>query len=550
MIALLLAAHAYQPLSTCQGTPTHWNGVTTWHLTRGGSPMYSQLSDAEVTAAVTGGFDVWSTPTSCCSGFQHDNGGNVSQYYSLNDSTNIISFEENNWDWSLGSVNGVIAVTFSQWGWGCELSSGDQVFNGVGFDFTTTSNPGWGDTDLQSISAHENGHWLGLDHSSTSSATMYYAYPGGTSARSLHTDDENGVCNAYPATCGPQEQSCTDGVDDDSDGLTDCADPDCAGYSVCSCQVETTVSCGQTVSGSTYGQASTVESWGCANWETTGPEAVYSFSSAVSGPVTVDLTDLDADMDLFVTEANGSACNPNDCSSSGGPNTTPESVTIEAVAGRTYVVVADGWDGAESGYTLSITCPAGGEAPPAPPDEPPVPEPAAACAPVAALQCGTPVEGTSVGGTNDVEQFACVDWNTSGPEAVYSITPTVDGPVTLKMSNLTSDLDLFVTTDLAGGCDADGCVANSGSSDLSDEQLTFEAQANRTYLVVADGYDGGASGFTLLATCAGSKDPGGTGFDADDPFLAPSGCGCASARPGVAWGVLLVAAVLGRRRRS
>ncbi|MFH2009580.1 MAG: hypothetical protein ABI333_23510, partial [bacterium] len=47
---------------------------------------------------------------------------------------------------------------------------------------------------------------------------------------------------------GPMETSCTNGIDDDGDGLTDCADVDCAGDPSCApahdcCAVHSTVGC-------------------------------------------------------------------------------------------------------------------------------------------------------------------------------------------------------------------------------------------------------------------------------------------------------------------
>ena len=69
-------------------------------------------------------------------------------------------------------------------------------FNGQGFTFGI----GVG-TDLQSIAAHEAGHWVGLGHSNVQSATMYFAYSGGTGSRDLHADDEEGVCFLYSRPC-------------------------------------------------------------------------------------------------------------------------------------------------------------------------------------------------------------------------------------------------------------------------------------------------------------------------------------------------------------
>jgi len=53
--------------------------------------------------------------------------------------------------------------------------------------------------DLQNTVTHEVGHYLGLAHSEVSESTMYKdATPGETEKRSLHEDDIEGLCAAYP----------------------------------------------------------------------------------------------------------------------------------------------------------------------------------------------------------------------------------------------------------------------------------------------------------------------------------------------------------------
>jgi hypothetical protein len=53
--------------------------------------------------------------------------------------------------------------------------------------------------DLQAIATHEAGHFLGLSHSPAKGATMSQAYvPGDLDYRSLHKDDEAGICDIYP----------------------------------------------------------------------------------------------------------------------------------------------------------------------------------------------------------------------------------------------------------------------------------------------------------------------------------------------------------------
>jgi hypothetical protein len=55
--------------------------------------------------------------------------------------------------------------------------------------------------DVETVMLHENGHVLGLAHSSVSAAVMY-AYYGGV-RRALHQDDIDGIGSLYPASGGP-----------------------------------------------------------------------------------------------------------------------------------------------------------------------------------------------------------------------------------------------------------------------------------------------------------------------------------------------------------
>jgi hypothetical protein len=58
-------------------------------------------------------------------------------------------------------------------------------------------------TDMQGVACHEIGHSLGLGHSSTSNATMFFAISGtGTAARSIHSDDIAGVQSIYGVKSG------------------------------------------------------------------------------------------------------------------------------------------------------------------------------------------------------------------------------------------------------------------------------------------------------------------------------------------------------------
>jgi hypothetical protein len=97
------------------------------------------------------------------------------------------------------TANNALAVTQTQFegsvrGW--EIGEADIAFNG---GVNWSSNPSSWEFDLQSVATHEIGHLLGMQHTPTTAATMYYACgPGETGQRSLHNDDMAGVCFLYP----------------------------------------------------------------------------------------------------------------------------------------------------------------------------------------------------------------------------------------------------------------------------------------------------------------------------------------------------------------
>ncbi len=78
-----------------------------------------------------------------------------------------------------------------------ELVDVDVEFNTALADFTV------GDErvniDLLSVATHEAGHFLGLEHSQATRATMQARYtPGDVDPRTLSSDDQAGICAIYP----------------------------------------------------------------------------------------------------------------------------------------------------------------------------------------------------------------------------------------------------------------------------------------------------------------------------------------------------------------
>ena len=125
------------------------------------------------------------------------------------------------------------------------------------------------------------------------------------------------------------------------------------GYLDCSQRVP--LSCGVTYNGTNAGGADDVSTYTCGNTlnvENNGPEIVHSFTITESGPVTITLAGMTANLELFLL----SECSRRSCLAfSQNPGSNPEVVTRTLPAG-TYYVVVDGYNGAVSDYALNVDC--------------------------------------------------------------------------------------------------------------------------------------------------------------------------------------------------
>ncbi|MFT4624574.1 MAG: hypothetical protein ACI8PZ_003233 [Myxococcota bacterium] len=234
--------------------------------------------------------------------------------------------------------------------------------------------------------------------------------------------------------------------------------------------------------------------------------------------------------------------------------------------------------------------------------------PSPPCAPVGTLTCGDVVVSSNdgAGHTQHVWRYGCAEWTYAGPEIAWEVVTDRAEPVTLSLTGLSADLDLYALTNAA--CDGGGCIAGSVEGDASDELIVYDAAAEVPVVAVVDGWEGAVSGFTLTVSCAGGlpgettgttgttttpttgttpsggdtgdtaepvfippvldTDTGDTGPESDDPDPpddAPprqfdeaatlelddtliTGCGCATGAPATGWWTL--AAVVGLRRRG
>lgn len=108
--------------------------------------------------------------------------------------SNTLMFRDDDWPYAKNRL-AITTVTYNlDTG---EIRDADMEFNSAEADFTTTEDAV--DVDLESVVTHEMGHFLGLAHSPSSTATMFADYPpGSVNLRTLEADDVAGLCATYP----------------------------------------------------------------------------------------------------------------------------------------------------------------------------------------------------------------------------------------------------------------------------------------------------------------------------------------------------------------
>ncbi len=130
----------------------------------------------------------------------------AAEYNVSGSNANIFLFQDTKWGYT-GVDNTLAKTTVTYDTETGEILDADIEMNHAYNEFTT------GDEDvsydLQSILAHEVGHFFGLDHTDDLSATMNPGYQQGSiELRDISTDDEEAICAAYPpsrdVTCRPE----------------------------------------------------------------------------------------------------------------------------------------------------------------------------------------------------------------------------------------------------------------------------------------------------------------------------------------------------------
>jgi hypothetical protein len=241
------------------------------------------------------------------------------------------------------------------------------------------------------------------------------------------------------------------------------------------------VACGEAVFANNGGFGSTdgIDGYpACApSWDESGPETTYQWIAPDDVTAIVSLSQLTADLDVFVLEERGQGCRAADCVAFGD-----DFAMFDAVEGQLYFFVVEGRGGATGDFRLHVDC---------------LPAPGG-CLALASLTCGRVVSGNNAqtGSADAIDQWpGCTPFLEDGPEVAYELTPAASGTIDVTLTGLTAELDVFVLRDDGAGCTSATCMT------AGDSTAGFAAVAGQRYFVVIDGRNGAVGDFTLGVTC-------------------------------------------------
>ena len=108
--------------------------------------------------------------------------------------------------WRYGS--GTLGLTTSTFSSGLLLDADMELNNNSRWG----TNGGASDTDLQSVVAHEAGHFVGIAHTTTGNAIMNPSIGSGVLKRNLFAGDLSDICGIYPGTAGVIKENTRNGT--------------------------------------------------------------------------------------------------------------------------------------------------------------------------------------------------------------------------------------------------------------------------------------------------------------------------------------------------
>ncbi len=302
-------------------------------------------------------------------------------------------------------------------------------------------------------------------------------------------------------------ETCAGGVDEDRDGATDCVDSDCSADPTCAptCPTDTLAGAGS-VSGDLLGRPD-AETLSCGGF---GPssDATVEFTAVNTGrhrfALDPDATAFDAALGLL------DACGGNELDCANGFSLVgDEWLAADLTAGDTVVVVVEAAFGDGGAWTLDVT---------------EVPSVEATCDdgldddadgqfdcrdadcaadPICAASCPDDVlsnvlpatDGGTTAGALDENSPTCVGYSTAGDQS-WEFTAPAAGTYTFDTVGSTYDTVLYALDGCAGAelaCNDDIAPGNLRS------EITLNLAAGQTVILIVDGYGVGSGAYTLNA---------------------------------------------------
>lgn len=354
---------------------------------------------------------------------------------------------------------------------------------------------------------------------SSAGVLLFDMFEGRTYYIVVDSATEEGGEYLIQVECTPHtEILCGDGLDDDKDGLTDCQDADCEFDSFCPkplCTPVWTLQCGAQDFGENYGLGSTRvvthyadpgENKGCLDnqWDYLGPEFAYRFDAPGDFNVTVKLSGETAQTDLLVLQDNGAGCRPEECIAWGF-----KKVSFPAKAGTTYYFVVDGYSGAEGKFNIEVICPSFVETlcqdgqdndldtftDCEDPDCFQAIKCVGHCKPARSISCGFTEAFANFGwgSTFAVDHYSCTQYTYPGPEIAYLFKAPYDTKVKASLKLESESTDLLVLE--GASCDPAACIGYGLA------EVEFEAEKNKPYSIVVDGWKGAMGTFVINVEC-------------------------------------------------
>ncbi len=251
------------------------------------------------------------------------------------------------------------------------------------------------------------------------------------------------------------------------------------------CPPSTPLTCGITLSGTTFGQLNYYNGYPCVSAAMNGGEALYSLEvKAGDPPMRLNVFDIsDPDLQVIVTD-DCDLTKTNYCTANNS-RSRYRSIDLGQLPVGTYYVFIDGpHKNTKGSFNIQLSC----EALP--------------CINTIALDCDQSVTGNNYQGTSTISYYPLCPFRSAicmtAPEQVYTFTPDKTGTYTVRLNiHNTADLDVFILD----SCDPNSCVHSGIKPPGDDESFKVILEKGKEYYIVVDGQFDQKGSFDLLIEC-------------------------------------------------